>query len=184
MTDRLAVLSYDSFFNIGPSLKWHRQRERLGKKEDCFQLLIFLIWMTELQFNSAIPDLTLHSSDVSHLIMVKELDLIGGSECVFLWKTRVNGVAGRKIDVGLRCAVKYGIPHCVFGFAWGWHYVCSSQLHKNGTKTGTETNAINNHNRTRNSIHIAMEQRFHGDSSGSDRSWPIGAEETVICWVS
>lgn len=157
MTDRQAVLSYDSFFNIGPSLKWHRQRERLGKKEDCFQLLIFLIWMRELQFNSAIPDLTLHSSDVSHLKMVKELDLIGGIECVFLWKTRVNGVAGRKIDVGLRRAVKYGIPPCVFGFAWGWYYVCSSQLHKNGTKTGTETNAINNHNRTRNSIHIAME---------------------------
>lgn len=47
-----------------------------------FPVVIFL--MTELQFSSAIPDLTLHSSEVTHLKMVKDLDLIGGSECVFL----------------------------------------------------------------------------------------------------
>lgn len=47
----------------------------------------------------------------------------------------------------------------------------SSQLHKNGTNTGTETNARNNHNRTRNSIHIAMDSasmEIHPDLTDHD----------------
>lgn len=50
----------------------------------------------------------------------------------------------------------------------------SSQLHKNGTNTGTETNARNNHNRTRNSIHIAMDSasmEIHPDLT--DHDWEI-----------
>lgn len=39
---------------------------------------------------------------------------------------------------------------------------------------------LNNHRSTRNSIHTAMDQRFHGDSSRSDRSRPTGAEENML----
>lgn len=40
MIDRLADLSY-AVFSIAPSLKWHRQRGRLGKTQGLFPVADF-----------------------------------------------------------------------------------------------------------------------------------------------